>query len=374
MKALILHYANPGACPPIMRVGRLLRRRGHRVRVIGLARAADLYLSTPKDCADELRLVGGKTHRRGWDLIRFALAIASALIRFRPDVVYVSDPRTCVAFSIFGHLTSAKIIYHEHDAPRAGDVKAQRLARSLVARKAIACITPNEMRSRLLAESAARGRPVLTVWNCPDQADLERLTRHQGEAAARPIRVVYAGSLGAAKTPHALLEALALAPAARLSLIGYETRSARGFSDAFRAKAKALGVGDRVTIEGPLDHAALLLRLPRFHAAFVAFPLDTDDANLLHMAGASNKTFEALAGGLGLIVNTSEAWRTMFVDRGVALACDPSDAHSIAIALNTLAKDAQGLRRMAERGRRLVQTHWRFERQFEKALPYLEAA
>ena len=52
-----------------------------------------------------------------------------------------------------------------------------------------------------------------------------------------------------------------------------------------------------------------------------------------NMTGASNKPFDYMAAGLALLVSDLPDWKTMFVDPGFGLACDPTDADSLLAAL-----------------------------------------
>ncbi|MHB2020127.1 MAG: glycosyltransferase family protein, partial [Candidatus Xenobia bacterium] len=83
------------------------------------------------------------------------------------------------------------------------------------------------------------------------------------------------------------------------------------------------------------------------------------------MAGASNKAFEYLAAGLGLLVSDRPEWVTMFVAPGYALACDPRSPDSIATSIRRFMDDPMMLHEMGERGRQRVAAEWNYERQFK---------
>ena len=102
-------------------------------------------------------------------------------------------------------------------------------------------------------------------------------------------------------------------------------------------------------------------------------PLITDDINMKAMEGASNKPFDYLACGLPLIVSDLPAWRTLYVDPGYGLACNPEDPGSIARALMSLVNDPKAMRDMGERGRRRVEREWNYEAQFDKVCTLLKA-
>ena len=58
-------------------------------------------------------------------------------------------------------------------------------------------------------------------------------------------------------------------------------------------------------------------------------PRSTENINLRHMVGASNKAFDYMACGLPLLVTDLPEWVTAFVEPGYARACNPDDPDSI---------------------------------------------
>jgi hypothetical protein len=86
------------------------------------------------------------------------------------------------------------------------------------------------------------------------------------------------------------------------------------------------------------------------------------------MAGASNKAFEYLSCGVTPLVSDLPDWRRMFVDRGYALSCNPTDAGSIAGALHWAAGHRDVVREMASRGWARLRADWNYESQFAPVL------
>ena len=52
----------------------------------------------------------------------------------------------------------------------------------------------------------------------------------------------------------------------------------------------------------------------RAHVGLALMPLNSNDLNMRHMTGASNKPFDYMAAGLALLVSDLPDWRQMFVD------------------------------------------------------------
>jgi spore maturation protein CgeB len=102
-------------------------------------------------------------------------------------------------------------------------------------------------------------------------------------------------------------------------------------------------------------------------------PHDADDPNQRTMTGASNKPFDYMACGVTLLVSDLPDWRSMFVEPGFGLACQPDSAGSIQSALEWCLTHPLECVAMGERGRRQVLTAWNYERVFAPALSEMQA-
>jgi glycosyltransferase involved in cell wall biosynthesis len=96
--------------------------------------------------------------------------------------------------------------------------------------------------------------------------------------------------------------------------------------------------------------------------------METPDENMRHMTGASNKVFEYLAVGIAPLVSDLPEWRRGFIEPGFALACDPSDAQSIAAALRWAADHRGNVRRIVDHGWERLCVDWNYESQFAPVL------
>jgi spore maturation protein CgeB len=102
-------------------------------------------------------------------------------------------------------------------------------------------------------------------------------------------------------------------------------------------------------------------------------PKRSSDINMVAMTGASNKPFDYMACGLGLIVSDLPEWRTMFVKPGHAVACDPEVPASIARAIAWFVEHPREAAEMRARGRLKIMAEWNYEAQFEPVLGLMEA-
>jgi glycosyltransferase involved in cell wall biosynthesis len=238
-------------------------------------------------------------------------------------------------------------------------------SRRAVMRRADVCVVPNRERARLIERAPGRGDP-LVVWNCPRQADVP---------SARPlaqrttVRFLYQGSIVPARLPLTVIDAFAsLDSRAELVIAGYETIGHPNYVRMLLDRAATVGVADRVTYTGVLNRDEHLKRTASCDVGLSLFPLTTMDPNEATMVGASNKAFEYLAQGLPLIVSDRPEWRQTFVDSGLARACDPSSAASIADACRNYLDQPDERVAMGERGRRRVLDEWNYDAMFQPVL------
>ncbi|MFE7182002.1 glycosyltransferase family 4 protein [Streptomyces erythrochromogenes] len=158
-------------------------------------------------------------------------------------------------------------------------------------------------------------------------------------ATSRPLRLLYVGRLSAQKNIARLLDAISLAESPlRLRVVG------GGELDAdLRARAAALGLGERVEFTGPLYDGDLLAA----YADADAFVLPSD------REGMPLAALEAMAAALPVLA-TDVPGNTELL-RGVGLLAAPDPA-SLAAAVDRLASDpalrARLAGRSAERARR----------------------
>ncbi len=208
---------------------------------------------------------------------------------------------------------------------------------------------------------------MLCVWNCP--------AREEGLPARRPapeIILHYHGNLGPNLLPLTTIEALALVPEMRLEAVGYATLGQEGYRAALEAEAKHRGVSGRVRIRPAMPREALLEETRKATLGLALMPMNSANANFHRMTGASNKPFDYLACGVPLLVSDLPDWRTLFVQPGYGLACDPRDPHSIAGKLRWVLEHQIAARLMGEAGRQRVLNAWNYERTFEPVLRAME--
>lgn len=294
-------------------------------------------------------------------------------IRFRPSWIYASDPLSCPVALILHSLLGIQTIYHEHDSPgpdaQANLSLAMRgalWARRRLAQVAVLCVVPNVQRAELLRHSTGR-QEVLSVWNCPARTEAGHAVEPRADGT---LKVVYHGSIVPARIPSTVIQALARLPKdVTLTVSGFETLGNFGYAKELAAEAARHGVAERVTFVDPIPtRAALLEQCGHFDIGLALFSQLEPEVNQRTMAGASNKPFDYMARGLALLVTDLPEWRTMYVEQGFGLACQPDSADSIHAALRWFYEHPAERHAMGQRGRQRILEAWHYEQLFRPVL------
>jgi glycosyltransferase involved in cell wall biosynthesis len=305
------------------------------------------------------------------DYTVYAAAAARLALRLRPNVVYASDPLGAGPGVLAARLAGAALVYHEHDSPSPGRLH-QALARSrkAAARAAQLIIFPNEGRARVAQKELQFSDNLLhVVWNVPRRAELVA----SGATAEQQLIVYYHGSITPERLPESILLAIRrMAGRAKLRIAGYEAPSARGYVRHLIGKDQGASVDALIEYRGMVPQRAdLLAEAARAHIGLSLMPFNSDDLNMNHMVGASNKPFDYMAAGLALLVSDRPDWTRMFVEPGFARAADPTSADSVFAALEWFVNHARERQEMAARGKARIEAAWNYETVFAPILKML---
>jgi glycosyltransferase involved in cell wall biosynthesis len=366
---LYLQFTDPAGLPPLEYSARILRASGWDVRFLGVRWHGNPRMSFGAGLDQCVVLMAAPVP--GWQqkvfYLRYTFFALMSAIKVRPKWVYVSDSMAAPAgflLKMFGF----RVIYHEHDSPdtEAGSWVTRTIAwfRRMLARKADLNILPQQERITLFREETGTHRPIHCVWNCPMVNDVAKAARTARKPDS-PLGVYFHGSLNLGRVPLSLIEgAKRSGVPVRLRLVGYETVGSVGTCE--RLRAVACGAGPLVTLElpGAFSRHELASQMDSMHVGWMAYCFNTENINLAHLAGASNKSFDYLAAGMPLLIRNSPDWRVIFAGPGFARECDPNDPDSIAAALRWFYENPIETTAMGERGRQKIAEDWNYERQF----------
>jgi glycosyltransferase involved in cell wall biosynthesis len=322
-----------------------LRDRGHHVTVVTMADGIPAVRPVPVTAISRSRpfvirypavALAGARLARSADVVYAtatyaAAAVASTAARTPLVVKLVSDPayERARRYGVFsGSLES----FQHADGARTDGLKRLRTA---ALRKARRIVVP----SAYLAE-IARG------WGL-EEARLEVLVnpapppQHVEAASLAPGTFVFAGRLTEQKALPVLLEALEHVPDARAVLVGDGPERSQ-----LEARARALGVSDRVTFAGALDRSGVLAQL----AGSCAAVLPSAWENLPHAA------VEALAVGAPVIATAVGGVPEVVVDGMNGILVPPNDPAAFAAAMRQVLGDSALRERLSAGALRSVES------------------
>ena len=373
-RVLFIQATNPGAYPPLIHASLLMAEAGWDVTFVSAPIAGDTLALAPHPHVKIHAIRTRPSHvMNSVSYALYAAAVARIALRFRPNVVYASDPLGAGPGLLAARLADAALVYHEHDSPSPGALHPI-LARSraAAARAARLIVFPNEERAHV-AQSELRlsDDRLHIVWNVPTRAELAL----SAAPAEPPLVVYYHGSIGPERFPEAVAFAVRrMAGRVRVRIAGYEAPSARGYV------RHLVGTDTGAATDNPVEYigmvpsrADLLMQAARAHVGLALMPCQSSDLNMRFMIGASNKPFDYMAAGLALLVSDLPDWKTMFVDPGFGLACDPTDADSLSAALAWFIDHPEARRAMAARARAKIEAEWNYDTQFRAILESLES-
>lgn len=376
-KVLYCQYTNPAAYPPLEHSSIILADAGWQVLFLGITPLGDSqalrFPDYPGIHSQQLPPVP-VGWRQKLHYLYFTLWVIVKTLQWRPDWVYASDLFSCPSAFIVSLFTHINIIYHEHDTPDNHDeslfIRILLWMRQKLAQHADICILPNEQRAHHFATTVRPTNSPMVVWNCPRLKEVA--IQRQGNPA-QTLSIWYHGTIVPQRVPLSLLDAIAhLPPQVSLYIIGYGTIGHAHYIDELQKHAKQLGISSRVIISKPLSRHLLLKECQKHDVGVSFMPPTSDDINMKHMVGASNKAFDYLACGMALMVSDLPEWHDLYVSSGYGLACNLQQPDHIAKVLRWYWEHPQERQEMGERGRERIGQDWNYEAQFAPVLAIMQ--
>ena len=249
-------------------------------------------------------------------------------------VLHASEPDAWFVALLAARFTGARVVLdvHEHYPSRL-DGRVPGWARPL-ARGAI----------RLACRIAAWGADAVVVAKdglAEDFGDPARIAAVRNYAAMPaiaprdhgpgPLRLLHLGALGASRGALLLPEILARSPAGTtLTLLG---RFTDGSEAGFFARARALGVEDRITLTGWMPAETALAEAARHDIGLVLFQPGVEN----HRLALPHKLFDCMAAGVPVIAPAfATEVATVVRGAGCGLLVDVADAAAVAEAIQAL--------------------------------------
>lgn len=371
-RVLFLQCVNAGQYPPIIHAAQLMADDGWLVHLLSSPDTTTASLRVAPFCG----LVQHATRIRPQNAVRlheyceFTTRAILLSCRLRPRIVYASDFLACGPGLACARLSGAALVYHEHDTPGGSLRPSFAWLRAAAIKRAKIVILPNSERGRLVCGDDEQTHSKLRiVWNVP------RINEIPPPAAKddKILKLYFHGSITPDRLPLAVIEAICrFNGRIKLVVAGYEVPGAPGYLAKVLALGSAAG-NPLVTYLGQIPTRKDLLRAACGADVGLAFmPKMSDDINMRHMVGASNKPFDYMAAGLALLVSDLPDWVTTYSARGFGRCCDPSSAESVAAALSWFLHHPSERQSMGELGRQMIRDKWNYESAFASILEEFE--
>ena len=290
-----------------------------------------------------------------------------------PDVVYASDQLGVGPGLLAAKASGARLAYHEHDSPAPNAVgSVLRRLRAAGGRKADVVIFPNEERAELArAEIEFSPDRLHIVWNMPRKSEVPPVA----SAPHEPMILYYHGSITPERVPLTLVDAIRrFNGGIRLHVAGFEVPSSDGHIDRLQRHGTTKNGQPLVQYLGLTRlHSQLLAAAAQTHVGLALMPPSSNDVNMQHMTGASNKIFDYMAAGLATLVSDLPDWRREFVATGFARACDPTSIDSMTAALSWFRDNPGSRGEMGARNRAKILADWNYDTAFAPLIELFQA-
>lgn len=368
---LFVQFMDPVYYPPALNAALLCRRAGLDVALVGYRAAGVEPLTAPLELENRIAYEKASTGHFALyrDYARYILRVLTHCAKRRPAFVYAADTFAAIPALLCSLLFGVRVFYVEYDAPGSPDGWTARVrlwARRIVARNALACVAPSGARADLLArETGCSSAKIIVVMNCPMREEIR--TAHPPHDR---FRLYYHGTVNWYRIPPSIIGAMARLPdEVELWLVGYEAPGVTSFRGELETLAEAVGVGaHRIKVCGAMSRPEMMNLCAQCSIGLCLMPSTITDVNLIILAGASNKAFDYLCCGLPLLVNNWEDWRELYVNAGVAKACDADNEDDVARAIREYMVDPGRRIEAGQVGQQLIGERWNYDTQFQPVL------
>jgi hypothetical protein len=374
-KALFLQVTNPGAYPPLMHAGAILAEHGWEVAYLSApSKSSDLILPPQAGVREYKILPRDDFTVSPTDYLQYCWAAMSLAIKLRPDVIYVSDSLGTLPGFLTRLISKSLVVYHEHDSP-SRQIHLHpliRWSRTQIFKRANVIVFPNAGRARHVhAELPFNLEKLKVVWNLPRREEVS--SNSPTSDATRPFTLYYHGSITPDRIPFTLVEALRRFDGkVHLVIAGYESGSNVGYVGSMIKAVEGTPAEGCIRYLGQVQRKDLFSTSQAGDLGLALMPPESDDVNMAHMAGASNKAFDYMASGLLPLVSNLPEWIDMFVTPNFAVAADPRSVDSLYETISSVMVNVESYRAGNQLRRAKILSDWNYDQVFcETVLPLL---
>jgi len=251
-------------------------------------------------------------------------------------------------------------------------------ARARLASEVELCVLPNENRKKIFQQQTNTKRIVECVWNVPSFEEVRASKDRPNKNS--PLKLFYGGTLTPKILPKNLLQCIEETNSVELHIVGYATYSE---GDYLRWLREIVAKKINIKLHGSLSRHKMLQIADICEAAICLYSPQEKQINFKHLAGASNKPFDAMARGLAVVISDLPQWAEMYLsdegsdkaaggegyrisDMGYGIGINPECEKSIRGGLDWMLSNRTKLWEMGERGRLKILKEWNYETMFKK--------
>jgi glycosyltransferase involved in cell wall biosynthesis len=375
-RILYIQFTDPAAYPPIEHSSILLAKRGWEVLLLGAGRTGEHIFQLPGH--DRLRVKTVRLVGAGWrQKLQYVFFCCWALYwtwRWKPQWLYASDPLVCPVVWWIRKFLRVKVVYHEHDSPDLNIAHTWFMKNVFNYRKKVAncselCVLPQHTRLLYFIETTQRSGPTVCVWNCPRLDEIQNVN----SSGNHGLIIYYHGNVSSDLLPGNLIVAASrFKGVIRVQAAGYEAPGSQGYLQRLTTLATNHGMNKGLEYLGAMPRKQLLCCASKAHVGLSLTPKHSNNYNLRHLVGASNKLFDYMACGLPVLVSDLPEWVSAFVEPGYGRACDPDDPDSIETELRWFLDHPQERREMGRKCQNKIREAWNYETMFAGVLSAVE--
>ncbi len=370
-KVVYFLYTSPGSYPILGHAVRCLLADGWEVLVLGIGTtgtAANLQLKNAEGLQQKTLSPANAGLRQKIHFIYFAIWATWQAFLWKPDVIYCIERLAAPAALLSRLFLWKPILFHEYDPPQNPRSVFEQLlnfTRRVIAKRAVACVIPNEEREIDFRESLTPKKSMM-VWNAVSTTEIK--SERENRIGSEPLCLWYQGAINAGQFPETLAEAVASVPDVILKFVGFSSAAWKDYPSKIIDRAQELGAVNRVQYLGtPATREELYKLSEAGHVGLILFKIPFRDP----MAGASQKAFEYMAAGMPLLVPDIPEWQRFVVDNGFGRACDPGDPDSIAEQIRWFVEHAAEAKQMGIQARKKIVEEWNYENLFQPVISVL---
>jgi len=306
----------------------------------------------------------------------FAKSVWKVLRRFEPSICIAYDQPAAALIGLIPFKGKKIFHYHEYPCDYDGDEQLffrlqNKVAVAFSNSAEMLCFPDSHRASAFFRENRLAIYPEI-VKNCP--AKLEELPQNKlkdwliGLGVKPRWVLIFQGAVCSNYYSENIVASMEYWPEGAIMVFIGPVNSE--FRSNLEEMASHLGVMHRLYFRGQVPYLDLFSYTVEADITFTMIKPVT--FNFRHMAGASNKRYEAIACGIPQISNIGPGMTELIEDNGVGICIDPANPETIGNAVTELLLNPERRREMGKKARELHLNKFNYEQEFDSVLKIIK--